>query len=153
MKVWIMRHGDAPYIDGERQLSEQGKQDVAHMSLRLAQVLREANLELELMLASPYLRAQQTADIVEQTLNDAKVSPFVREQEPLLRSESDPAMTASYVQALPQSTILLVSHMPLVANLLASWVPQQGRYFATSAIAELEIDDDRAKLLEFYQPD
>lgn len=40
MKVWIMRHGDAPYIDGERQLSESGKQDVAQMSQRLAEILK-----------------------------------------------------------------------------------------------------------------
>lgn len=152
MKVWIMRHGDAPYIDGERQLSELGKQDVAQMAQRLAERFKEQNLELEIMLASPYLRAQQTADIVEQELMDAKVRPFLTEQEPLLRSESDPAMTASYVEALPQSTILLVSHMPLVANLLATWLPQQGRYFPTSAIAELEFAGGKPKLTNFFEP-
>ncbi|AUD79168.1 phosphohistidine phosphatase SixA [Kangiella profundi] len=152
MKVWIMRHGDAPYIDGERQLSESGKQDVAQMSQRLADILKQQELELELMLASPYLRAQQTADIVEQELMNAKVRPFLREQEPLLRSESDPAMTASYVEALPQSTILLVSHMPLVANLLASWLPHQGRYFPTSAIAEIDFEGDKPNLSSFYEP-
>ncbi|MBD3652803.1 phosphohistidine phosphatase SixA [Kangiella sp.] len=152
MKVWIMRHGDAPYIDGERQLSELGKQDVVKMAQRLAERLKEQNLELEIMLASPYLRAQQTADIVEHELMEAKVRPFLREQEPLLRSESDPAMTASYVEALPQSTILLVSHMPLVANLLATWLPQQGRYFPTSAIAELEFVAGKPKLTNFFEP-
>ncbi len=152
MKVWIMRHGDAPYIDGERQLSELGKQDVAQMSQRLAEILKEQELELEVMLASPYLRAQQTADIVEQQLMAAKVRPFLTEQEPLLRSESDPEMTASYIEALPQSTILLVSHMPLVANLLASWLPGQGRYFPTSAIAELEFIEGKPSLINFYEP-
>lgn len=152
MKVWIMRHGDAPYIDGERQLSELGKQDVAQMGQRLAAILKEQELELEVMLASPYLRAQQTADIVEQQLMSAKVSPFLTEQEPLLRSESDPEMTASYIEALPQSSILLVSHMPLVANLLATWLPQQGRYFPTSAIAELEFVGDKPTFRNFYEP-
>lgn len=147
-----MRHGDAPYIDGERQLSESGKQDVAQMSQRLAEIFKQQGIELELMLASPYLRAQQTADIVEQELMNAKVRPFLREQEPLLRSESDPAMTASYVESLPQSTILLVSHMPLVANLLASWLPHQGRYFPTSAIAELEFVNGKPALTNFFQP-
>lgn len=152
MKVWIMRHGDAPYIDGERQLSEIGKQEVAQMARKLAAILQDNDLELEVMLASPYLRAQQTADIVEQELMAAKVRPFLREQEPLLRSESDPLMTASYIEALPQSTVLLVSHMPLVANLVASWVPSQGRFFPTAAIAEIDLIDAKPMLSNFYQP-
>ena len=86
--IGIMRHGDAPYINGERQISNLGHQQIKQMAKWYAEHLKGQGLTLETLLVSPILRAQQTAETFETTFKTLVDYDWCRETEPLLKSES-----------------------------------------------------------------
>ncbi len=143
MIIRIMRHGDAPTINGERQLSHQGIKEVRLIGQWLSE-----QPEINMLLISPILRAQQTSQQLEPFLSNH----YRRGNEELLRPEANAEIACQYFESLSVKSLLLISHMPLVTNLLDSWLPGQGKYFPTASIAELEIISGKAKLLSFMQP-
>ena len=65
MTLWLLRHGEAEArarSDAERPLTERGRKEVRRCAERLR------GRPLQYILASPYLRAQQTAEIVREVL-------------------------------------------------------------------------------------
>lgn len=146
MELFIVRHGDAPTgEDGERRLSEQGFREVRD----LARWLKATGVTVERILASPYLRAQQTAKEIHRILEVQ--TPL--ETEPLLVTFSAPELTAEALRARPESALLVVSHMPLVARLLAYLTDGNDSYFATAGIARLDLGADRPRLVYHYSPE
>lgn len=155
--IAIMRHGDAPYINGERQISNTGHQHIKWMAEWYANHLKEQGLTLETLLVSPVLRAQQTAETFEASFKTLVDYKWSRQTEPLLKSESDPAMAIPFVEEATQGTTLLISHMPLVSHLWAGWIPGETQYFPTSAIGTLVVpvapDTSGAKKVAFQSPE
>lgn len=143
MIIRIMRHGDAPMINGERQLSSHGVEEVKQMGHWL-----QSQEKPELVLVSPILRAQQTFN----SLKSFLIDEYQVKDENLLRPETDATIACHYFESLEADSLLLISHMPFVTNLLEAWLPGRGKYFPTAAIAELEIANSKAKLLKFVQP-
>ncbi|MBX9408816.1 phosphohistidine phosphatase SixA [Pseudomonas baetica] len=133
MKLWVLRHGEAvPYgtcPDAERELTEHGRQEALSSAARLM------GQPLTAIYASPYLRAQQTAQIVREALG---FEPPIRTVE-WLTPEVDPDKVTD--QLVSVSNVLLVSHNPLVGNLLsylqhgAGYPPEK---VSTAGLAELE---------------
>ncbi|ABA75943.1 phosphohistidine phosphatase SixA [Pseudomonas fluorescens] len=133
MKLWVLRHGEAePYgsrPDSERELTAHGRQEVLSSAARLM------GQPLTAIYASPYLRAQQTAQLVREALG---FEPEIRTVE-WLTPEVDPDRVAE--QLVSVSNVLLVSHNPLVGNLLsylqhgAGYPPEK---VSTAGLAELE---------------
>lgn len=153
-RIWIMRHGDAPYINGERQISEQGHDDICKMAQWLSQELTSSAIKLDTLLVSPILRAQQTADTIESTLSGLLDYKWKRQTEPLLKSESDPSITIPFIEEATSGNLLLVSHMPLVSHLWAGWLNGASQYFPTAAIGAIGINDAKqAQKLTFQSPD
>ena len=154
MQIFIMRHGQAEHFadsDAMRALTETGKE---HSRL-MAKWLNTQLDSLELVLVSPYLRAQQTWESVAPNLPKAKkvlteegITPY-----------GDSEQTATYLKALinieqPKS-LLLISHLPLVNYLTTEFDPsQQSLVFSTSAIAQLNYDlqSDKAELMTLQSP-
>lgn len=65
MKVWILRHGEAEghaRTDAERNLTEHGRAEVLRSAAQLM------GQPLSAIIASPYVRAQQTAELVREVL-------------------------------------------------------------------------------------
>lgn len=133
MKLWVLRHGEAvPYgscPDSERELTDHGRKEVLSSAVRLI------GQPLTAIYASPYLRAQQTAQIVREALG---FEPEIRTVE-WLTPEVDPDKVTD--QLVSVSNVLLVSHNPLVGNLLsylqhgAGYPPEK---VSTAGLAELE---------------
>ena len=133
MKLWVLRHGEAvPYgscPDSERALTEHGREEALSSAAQLI------GQPLTAIYASPYLRAQQTAQIVREALG---FEPEIRTVG-WLTPESDPDKVAD--QLVSVSDVLLVSHNPLVGNLLsylqhgAGYPPEK---VGTAGLAELE---------------
>ncbi|AZV28451.1 phosphohistidine phosphatase SixA [Pseudomonas syringae] len=133
MKLWVLRHGEAePYgsrPDSERELTAHGRKEVLSSAARLM------GQPLTAIYASPYLRAQQTAQLVREALG---FEPEIRAVE-WLTPEVDPDRVAE--QLVSVSNVLLVSHNPLVGNLLsylqhgAGYPPEK---VSTAGLAELE---------------
>jgi len=133
MKLWVLRHGEAvPYgscPDSERALTEHGRQEALSSAARLI------GQPLTAIYASPYLRAQQTAQIVREALG---FEPEFRTVE-WLKPESDPDKVTD--QLVSVSNVLLVSHNPLVGNLLSYLQHGAGHppeKVGTAGLAELE---------------
>ncbi|HHS7808792.1 phosphohistidine phosphatase SixA [Pseudomonas putida] len=133
MKLWVLRHGEAvPYgscPDSERELTEHGRKEALSSAANLI------GQPLTAIYASPYLRAQQTAQIVREALG---FEPEIRTVG-WLTPESDPDKVAD--QLVSVSDVLLVSHNPLVGNLLSYLQHGAGHppeKVGTAGLAELE---------------
>lgn len=141
MDLFILRHGDAAHVarsDQERCLTACGQEE-AHSTLTQCQADLAAVMH---MLVSPYVRAQQTAQIAAKYLPPAAVTQTCE----LLVPEANPQKLIDYLQYLQQqkqlSSVLLVSHQPLVGTLLNKLCGfEVGRYsMGTSALAAVKTD-------------
>ncbi|KAB0499046.1 phosphohistidine phosphatase SixA [Pseudomonas vancouverensis] len=136
MKLWVLRHGEAePYgsrPDSERALTDHGRKEVLSSAARLM------GQPLTAIYASPYLRAQQTAQVVREALG---FEPEIRTVD-WLKPDTDPDKVAE--QLVSVSDVLLVSHNPLVGNLLsylqhgAGYPPEK---VSTAGLAEIKGDE------------
>jgi len=133
MNLYIMRHGMAePYrarSDESRLLVAEGEAQVSHVA---SQWLRTSPV-LDFIVASPYKRAQQTATIVKDVLG------FTGELQTnaLITPEGDVFQVAQHLDQFASKDVLLVSHMPLVANLLGYLTSGDPRSFGGLTTAQL----------------
>lgn len=116
MELYLIRHGIAqeqsPTIpDGDRRLTQKGKDKTQ----RVAQRLQAIGVEFDLILTSPLVRAQQTAQI----LLERGLSPHLETFDPLAPGE-DIALGVNQLiqeyQHRSQRCLALVGHQPDLAN-------------------------------------
>jgi len=136
MKLWLLRHGAAePYQrhDAERQLTEQGRQQV----VLAAELLR--NERFDRVLSSPYIRARQTAELLCATLQHPGAIDIV----PWLTPEDDVREVTRKLDGYADEHLLIVAHQPLLGSLV-SWLTDadraQGLAMDTASVACLEGD-------------
>ncbi|MFG0410971.1 phosphohistidine phosphatase SixA [Pseudomonas sp. FYR_11] len=134
MKLWVLRHGEAEpraKSDAERRLTAHGREQVVRSAAHLL------GQPLQAIIASPYVRAQQTAALVHETLGFAKPLRTV----PWLTPDGDVQQVIGEIERLGLEHVLLVSHQPLVGNLvglLQHGHLQQQAAMSTASLAELE---------------
>jgi phosphohistidine phosphatase len=133
MKLWVLRHGEAePHgkrPDSERALTIKGREEVLRTAAELI------GKPLTAIYASPYLRAQETALLVRETLGFA---PEIRTVD-WLKPDNYPQAVAEQLVSVDHA--LLVSHNPLVGNLLGYLQHghvQEPEKVGTAGLAELE---------------
>lgn len=135
MRLYIMRHGDAiqyARTDAERPLSELGRRQAADMVCHL-QDEPPAHV-----IASPYVRAQQTCSIVCEGLG---IDHF--ETVAGITPDSDPLQVVKLLERYDSNSLLMVSHQPLVSTLIALLVDGSingGYMMGTASIACLEFE-------------
>lgn len=136
----VLRHGEAESFlsagcDSARRLTEFGRQQI---QMSLAE-LNRSHLVPEIILASPYVRAQQSAEYAKTAYPDAKFQTW-----DTLVPESSVADLCELLCAQDQKTILLVSHQPFVGTLLSYLCGQApGRYsMDTASLACLYSESD-----------
>lgn len=137
--LYIVRHGEAEPVladDASRELTNHGRQEAQKTAIWL----KKQVTEFDLVLASPFVRAQQTKDEIAEHIN-------FKEQlvsEAIIPS-GDAAAVADEILAridnLDQvdADILCVSHMPLVSYLigeLAGYTP----IMATAGVAKIKVE-------------
>ena len=118
MLVTVWRHGEAGTAprDRDRTLTAKGADALNKAVLRFQDTLEEKSLpSVSGVLTSPWLRTRQTAEILGVAL---KVSP--REQGWLAPSAA--VADAAPIFESPVQHLLLVSHQPLVSELLWYWL-------------------------------
>jgi phosphohistidine phosphatase len=134
MKLWLLRHGEAEptaRTDAERNLTVHGRQQVREAAAQLL------GRPLQAVLVSPYVRAQQTADLV----CDVLAFSGMRQTVPWLTPESDLRQTLRELDGYAFDELLLVTHQPLVgalAGLLIHGHRQQPVAMNTASLALLE---------------
>lgn len=142
MKIWILRHGQAEAqapTDSRRELTAEGRQEVLKVSARLA------GAPLDAVIASPYVRAQQTASLACETIGYAGERLTVD----WLVPEADPRGVIEELDKLSGTDLLLVSHQPLVSQLISLLVEgsRRGHYpMPTAGLACVELEHLAAAL-------
>lgn len=142
MKLWILRHGQAEAhapADSLRQLTDAGQQEV------LAVMTGLAGEPFEAVLASPFVRAQQTAALACQASGFSGGIITVD----WLIPESDPHSVIGCLEQRSEQNLLLVSHQPLVSQLISLLVEghRRGHYpMPTAGLVCLELDHVAAGL-------
>jgi len=141
MQVFIMRHGDAALeaaSDSVRPLTLCGCDE----SRQMATWLKGQKVNVERVLVSPFLRAEQTLEKVGECMN----LPDSVDVLPELTPGGDVALVGDYLQALASkgvSSVLVISHLPLVGYLVSELCPEETPpMFLTSAIASVTLDGE-----------
>ena len=145
--LYIVRHGEAEPMrehDEMRQLTEHGRWEAKRTALWLNTQVNQ----LDQVYVSPYIRAQQTKDIILDMVQSKRPCQVLDE----LRPEGDAKSCMDYILALVESmerhtdsgdlNILCVSHMPLVSYLigeLTGYTP----IMATAGVAKIRVDLDQ----------
>ncbi|MDC9594356.1 phosphohistidine phosphatase SixA [Xenorhabdus sp. IM139775] len=144
MYVFIMRHGDAALdavSDVARELTPRGCQE----SQKMACWLSRQSPDIDCILVSPYIRAEQTLKLVRENVT----LPDKQEMLAELTPAGDVALVASYLHVLStqgHQSVLVVSHLPLVGYLVSELCPgQTPPMFATSSIACVKLDHQTEK--------
>lgn len=136
MRLYLSRHGQAvsqAATDAQRPLTESGRAALlAHW-----QLMRSNGIAVAALIASPYVRAQQTADCIEQVYGS-----LPRRTCDQLVPDAHPGELFEWLLANPPvDNTVLVSHMPLVAQLTASWTGSMDRIgFNVGTVASLDVD-------------
>lgn len=137
MKLWILRHGEArpqTSSDAARELTAHGGEQVRGSAVHLQ------GLPLQKIIASPYERARQTAELVRQVLDFQQQVSIA----PWLTPDSNPRQVLAELDEQDAEHVLLVSHQPLVGaltGLLVHGSYQHAQPMGTATLVELEGDD------------
>ncbi|KUM44137.1 phosphohistidine phosphatase SixA [Pseudomonas sp. EpS/L25] len=114
MKLWLLRHGEAEVRAASDELRELTPAGQAAVVLSAAQLERA---DLQLILASPYVRARQTAALVQRQL--AWTGELL--SAPWATPEGQPERALQELERLGVERLLLVTHNPFVGE-LAGWL-------------------------------
>ncbi|MBB3059518.1 phosphohistidine phosphatase SixA [Microbulbifer rhizosphaerae] len=126
MQLLILRHGEAePMVvaDDSRQLTERGRAQVS----RICELRAEELEQVRAIWASPFVRTQQTAEIVAESLGLPVIT------EPLLIGGTPPQRVIDALGQAKSFPLLLVSHQPLVGRLVNGLCGSDDAHFLDTA--------------------
>ena len=108
--IYLVRHGDAlsNIIDTQRALSETGIYEVS----KIAKELKIKNIHVKTIYHSGKLRAEQTADILNQHI---QANQGIRQKKGLCPSDDIDVIINTLLQE--EEEIMLVGHLPFMNNL------------------------------------
>jgi phosphohistidine phosphatase len=152
VNLYIMRHGLAEPARGrpdqERCLLAEGEAQILSVATQMVVCAQE--MPVDLIIASPYVRTQQSAMIFNKVV---KLSRSVLTST-LVVPEGDAGKVANYLSQFGDKNVLLISHMPLVSYLIgylttgdtqsfggldtAQLVYLQGDYSASGSMREVK---------------
>ncbi|GAB2996159.1 phosphohistidine phosphatase SixA [Psychrosphaera aestuarii] len=137
--LYVVRHGEAESIqvnDETRVLTEIGKIEAK----KTGNWLKSQTNIFDLVICSPYLRAQETKNIILtacETSDEVTSSSFIPSSIPATATDE----IFAYAQKINKQDqhILCVSHMPLVSYLIGE-LSGHTPIMATAAVAKLKLD-------------
>ena len=116
MQIFVLRHGQAEpqkTTDELRNLTVKGRADVAaSINYSLTELTK-----VQEIWASPLVRAQQTAQIVQDILLKHGISVAIKTTD-LITPESNPSGLFDALQNANAESVLLASHMPFVGDFM-----------------------------------
>jgi phosphohistidine phosphatase len=114
MHLYLLRHGEAEprhYDDAQRVLTSHGQQEVINVARQFA----KRNIALTRCFHSPFVRTIQTSDLfLTESGSRIKSDPLV-----LLTPSHRALQVLAFLGSLKAEHVLLVTHNPLVSELLA----------------------------------
>jgi len=144
MEFYLVRHGEAvsQAVDGQRPLTPEGRRDVE----RLGQAAAQRGIQPGQIFHSGLLRAQQTAEILSESLGPVE---GVRESVGL-RPDDDPVIAKAELE-LSTVSLMLVGHLPhisrLASFLVAGNAEEELVQFAPATMLALFYENHRWNIL------
>ena len=152
MQLFLMRHGEAGYnahSDRERKLTDMGRHHTALMSNWLGQTVTE----FDLVLVSPYLRAQQSWQEVSKHFPEPHKWITLDELVPSGDPEQVAHLVLAYAEQYQANNVLVLAHMPLLGYLVSELVAGvEPPLFATSGVTFIERVADKNSLVWQHAP-
>jgi phosphohistidine phosphatase len=143
MKLYLLRHASASDVapsDAARELTREGREEARIAGAALA----ELGVKPSHILSSPLLRACQTAEIAAEAL---KFPGHVDPLDELANSASTPSLLKALRPYASAGEILLVGHMPSLAEHLAAMIGAdnaQAFPMGKASVACVELEQLRA---------
>lgn len=152
MQLFLMRHGEAGFqaqSDRERTLTETGRYHTRLMSNWLAKTVSD----FDLVLVSPYLRAQQTWQEVSSHFPEPRkwlvLDELVPSGEPTLAAD----LVLAYAEQYKAERVLVIAHMPILGYMVSEIVAGvEPPLFATSGITLIDKHAEQASLVWQHAP-
>lgn len=149
MKLLIMRHGAAEQdasSDAARLLTPSGWQQTVAM----ARWLQTQPMVVEHLLASPTRRTQQTFEALHSVLPQLTQLPPLLDLSP--QGKVAPIIEQlQHNDALQHPVLLLISHMPLVSQLVGALCPHAAApQFSTSTLVAVEFSRESGRALQLW---
>ena len=150
MEFYLVRHGEAvsQALNGERPLTPGGRRDVE----RLGQAAAKRGIQPGQIFHSGLLRAQQTAEILSESLRPVE---GVRDLAGL-RPDDDPVIAKAELESSTAS-LMLVGHLPhisrLASFLVAGNAEEELVQFAPATMLALFYENHRWKILWKIAPE
>ncbi|MBB1269551.1 phosphohistidine phosphatase SixA [Shewanella sp. SR44-3] len=152
MQLFLMRHGEASFdapCDKERELTDTGR----YSSRLTAKWLAKMTAQVDLVIVSPYLRAQQTWKEVSKHIGEPR-NLFTLDD---IRPNADPKFAVdailAYAEQYKADTVLVIAHMPILGYMVSEFVYGiEPPLFATSGIAHIDKHAEQAHLVVMHNP-
>ena len=140
MEIYLLRHGIADNgrpggRDSDRALTDEGREKLRRVLKRA----RQAGVKPSLILASPYLRAVQTADIAAETL---EYRGEIVKTQGLVPNASPQDAWQEICSRRSEAAILLASHEPLMSSMAAFLLSSPGLQVEMKKGALARVDCD-----------
>ena len=142
MNLYILRHGLAVERgtpgykkDSDRPLTAKGKRRM----WQIAEAMEAMELNFDMILSSPFLRARQTAEIVAETFELRKKLALTE----ALTPDGNPKLLVEQLNKLKAKDILLVGHEPYLSQLIGLLVSGNTNIaldFKKSGLGKLEAE-------------
>lgn len=146
MKIFVMRHGEAAMEalgssrDDLRPLTSHG----IHQSEQMGAWVAPQISQLNRVLVSPFLRAQQTWQSIRPFLPQPQVIETVDDLVPYGQAEQ----VTDYLRTLGDQTVFIISHLPLVGYIVNDLCQgSSAPMFVTSGLACVEVNGDQGMLV------
>ena len=143
----LLRHGRAAGQGPDAPLSPEGVLQLQ----RLASAMRAQGWRPEAILASPFTRAQESARTFAAGLGVTQPAIVVHELIP--DTEPIEALQAIDAAAPGRASILIVSHLPLVARLATELTGEQVSFTPATLVEIADRGDGQARLVRRLSPD
>jgi phosphohistidine phosphatase len=152
MQLFLMRHGEAGYqahSDRERTLTDTGRYHTSVMSNWLAKSVSQ----FDLVLVSPYLRAQQSWQEVSKHFPEARKWLTLDELVPSGDPSTAASLTVAYAEQFKADKVLVIAHMPLLGYMVSELVAgTEPPLFATSGITLIDKHCEAATVVWQHAP-
>ncbi|AFU19346.1 phosphohistidine phosphatase SixA [Actinobacillus suis] len=164
MNIWVMRHGEAGFnasSDSERTLTSQGESVAKKQGEWLAKRLNAQQIVLDKILVSPYRRTQQTLDCLFQGMQAVDLGKNFTNENLIeiwegITPSGDLDNVCSYLAFLREEgakNVLIISHLPLVYDLVLALTAQQETvHFYPAIIAEIDWQSNFGKITAVEKP-
>lgn len=133
--LYLLRHGKASkkekYSDTDRPLAKRGRKDVK----KLKKILREMELQPDLILCSPALRTRETLERILDVFDGTEIV-FT---DMLYNAKADEIIHILHQLSPEKTEVLLVGHNPSLSQLVAWSKGDSPERFPTASLACIEI--------------